>query len=572
MARKHLQAVATPDKNIEPRPRNVLIYIRVSTEKQSSNQLSLDSQEENLIARCKRDGDHIAGIFREEGETATNMRRPAFEQMIARATDGTRTVDAIMVYSFSRAFRNQVEQELTVQTLRKHKVELISHAEPLANDDTGDMFRKFIGIVNEYQSKETSRSTMRTMKANAQLGYSNGGIIPYGYKSVDAEIIGNKQKKKLAVEPVEAEIVIRTFDLAKNGDGNSGPLGTKKIAEWLNARGYRSRNGSLFGTGTIHEMLTRRAYTGVRNFNEFDRKGDGERKAQSEIIEYEIPVIIDAATFEAVQALLVSRRPRSRGPRLASAPSLLGGLVRCDCAKSCALTTATGTSRTGVVYNYYKCIQSIKKGQHKHDDGASCSNRKIARPVIEKLVLEALLDQLLQPARVTAILTTLKARRDDRQASADRRLVDLARQVTDAEERLSRLYASIEAGTIDGTDPTLRERVTALKTSRDRALEALDYAKKSSTVPIEIDPVAIDRFTRLMREQLVSGDVAARKAYLRAIVDAIVVSDTTIRIIGSNDNIRATFGPNGQPAPAVRKSVQEWCRKRDSNPRPPHYE
>jgi site-specific DNA recombinase len=48
-----------------------------------------------------------------------------------------------MVYSFSRAFRNQVEQELTVQTLRKHKVELISHAEPLANDDTGDMFRKF---------------------------------------------------------------------------------------------------------------------------------------------------------------------------------------------------------------------------------------------------------------------------------------------------------------------------------------------------------------------------------------------------------------------------------------------
>jgi site-specific DNA recombinase len=42
--------------------------------------------------------------------------------MIARATDGTRTVDAIMVYSFSRAFRNQIEQELTVQTLRKHQM------------------------------------------------------------------------------------------------------------------------------------------------------------------------------------------------------------------------------------------------------------------------------------------------------------------------------------------------------------------------------------------------------------------------------------------------------------------
>lgn len=36
------------------------------------------------------------------------------------------------------------------------------------------------------------------------LGYSNGGNIPYGYISVDSDIVGNKQKKKLAVEPVES--------------------------------------------------------------------------------------------------------------------------------------------------------------------------------------------------------------------------------------------------------------------------------------------------------------------------------------------------------------------------------
>jgi len=84
MARKSLQVSEAPENAAGLRPRNVLIYIRVSTEKQSNNQLSLDSQEEHLLARCKRDGDNIAGIFREEGETATNIRRPAFEQMIAR--------------------------------------------------------------------------------------------------------------------------------------------------------------------------------------------------------------------------------------------------------------------------------------------------------------------------------------------------------------------------------------------------------------------------------------------------------------------------------------------------------
>lgn len=564
MARKNIQTSELPAENPPPRPRNVLVYARTSTEAQSQNLLSMMDQVAQITGRCKREGDNIVGIFRDEGETGTNMKRAAFESMLARATDGTRSIDAIIVFSFSRAFRNQVEQELTVQTLRKHRVELISFAEPLTRDDTGDMFRKFIGIVNEYQSKETSRATTRTMLANARLGYSNGGNIPYGYMSVDSDIVGNKQKKKLAIEPVESEVVKLAFNLAMNGDGTSGPLGTKKISMWLNERGYRTRKGSLFGTGTVHELLTREAYTGSRRFNEYDRK-IGERKKAADVIEYDVPEIVDRATFDAVQALLVSRQPRSKGPRLASAPSLLGGLVRCDCAQSCALTTATGTSRTGTVYNYYKCVQAIKQGRHKHDDGASCSNRKIPRPVIEKLVVEALLDQLLQPERVTAILISLKARRDGRQASADRRLVDLARQVSDAGERLARLYASIEAGTIDGTDPTLKERVAALKATRDRAAEALEYARKSSVLPVEIDPVAIERFTRLMREQLVSGDVAARKAYLSAIIDAVIVSDTTIRIIGSNDNVRAALGPDGQPTHAVRKSVQEWCPWPGSN-------
>jgi len=58
---------------------------------------------------------------------------------------------------------------------------------------------------------------------------------------------------------------------------------------------------------------------------------------------------------------MASRQPRAKGLRPTSAPSLLGGLVRCDCETSCALTTATGTSRTGKIYAYYKCIQATKQ-------------------------------------------------------------------------------------------------------------------------------------------------------------------------------------------------------------------
>ena len=560
MARKQLAQSDQPAETATGH--NVLIYIRVSTDAQAQNLLSLADQENQLLARCARDGDRVIGVFRDEGESATNMRRPAFEAMVARATDGTRSVDAILVYSFSRVFRNQVEQELTVQMLRKHRVELISHAEPLTNDDTGDLFRKFIGIVNEFQSKETSRATTRTMKENARRGYSNGGIIPFGYKSVDAEIIGHKQKKRIDIEPVEANIVRLVFHLALEGDGSSGPMGTKKIAMRLNEDGYRTRNGGLFGTGTIHEILTREAYTGVRRFNEFDR--NGERKNSPEIIEYEIPAIVDHATFDLAQSHLVVRQPRSRGPRLSSAPTLLGGLVRCDCPQSYALSAATGTSRNGTIYTYYKCVQGTKRGAQ-CQGGKVCANRKIARPLIEKLVIDALIDQLLTPERVTAILAALKVRRDQRQATADRRVGELAKQVAEAEERLSRIYSAIEAGTLDGSEATLKGRIAALVAGRNKATEALRYARKSLSQSADIDAAAVERFTGLMRERLTTGDVAARKAYLSAVVDRIEVSAKTIRIIGSNDNIRSALGPGGEVKPPVRKSVQEWCPWPDSN-------
>ena len=133
-------------------------------------------------------------------------------------------------------------------------------------------------------------------------------------------------------------------------------------------------------------------------------------------------------------------------------------------------------------------------------------------------MVDALLDQLLQPERVTSILTTLKARRDNRQASADRRIIDLARQAADADERLSRLYGAIEAGTVDGTDPTLKESWFSQKRPGPGGGSSA-YARTTSTLPVEIDPIAVNKFTVMMRDRLVSGDVTARKAYVSAIVD-----------------------------------------------------
>lgn len=48
----------------------------------------------------------------------------------------------------------------------------------------------------------------------------------------------------------------RLFELYLKRDGTSGPLGVKKLVEWLNAHGYRARGGAKWGIGPLHRLLS----------------------------------------------------------------------------------------------------------------------------------------------------------------------------------------------------------------------------------------------------------------------------------------------------------------------------
>jgi hypothetical protein len=99
-------------------------------------------------------------------------------------------------------------------------------------------------------------------------------------------------KKRLAVDPVEAETVHLVFRLFQEGNNGSGPMGVKSIAGWLNAHGYRTRAGAAWGIGPLHSMLTNSTYAGQARFNRIESH-TRTRKAESEHVCFECPVIID---------------------------------------------------------------------------------------------------------------------------------------------------------------------------------------------------------------------------------------------------------------------------------------
>ena len=95
--------------------------------------------------------------------------------------------------------------------------------------------RQLIGVFDEHTSREISKNTTRAMRESARQGFWNGATPPLGYKIVEAERRGQKIKKKLGIDTVEAKTVRPIFKLYIEGDGTTDHSGSRKPPSGLTA-------------------------------------------------------------------------------------------------------------------------------------------------------------------------------------------------------------------------------------------------------------------------------------------------------------------------------------------------
>lgn len=119
---------------------------------------------------CQRHGHTIAAEYIEAGGSGTDDRRPEFQHMITDAC-ATKNIDAILVHSQSRFFRDMVNFALYERRLNKAGVKVISITQPTGEEISGEMMRRIISLFDEYQSKENSKHTLRAMSENARRGF-----------------------------------------------------------------------------------------------------------------------------------------------------------------------------------------------------------------------------------------------------------------------------------------------------------------------------------------------------------------------------------------------------------------
>lgn len=527
------------------------IYLRVSTVRQAEKDLSIPDQRRCVEDYCKRLGWVVVADYVESGRSARDDKRPEFQRMIDDALHPDNPFDVILVHSFSRFFRDEVYQELYIRKLAERNVLVQSSTEEVGDGFAGEAARRILGIVAELENRQRAARVTQTMQENARQGFWNGGHAHYGYRVTVAETRGDTVKKRLEIDPVEAETVRLMFSLSLHGAGN-GPMGIKAIVDHLNAKGLRYRRNRLFRTNEVHRILTSSTVMGLHYYNRKTAR-TGKLKDPSEWIAMTVPLIVEPDIYDAVQAHLKSRRPTVTPARLTNGAMLLTQIAKClHCGGGMSLRTGKGGR-----YRYYACSQAATKGKQ------GCQGRSIRMDLLDETVLAALEDRLLKPARLEKMLQALAKRIVERQGKTQDREKPLLREQRQTEKAIGNLLDAVENGLIDDED-LFRQRLAERKQRRDELIRLVAHNRKRHDLPRDLlSRRNLDTFGRAMKTRLRDPKAGLRKAYVRLLVDRVVVGEKTIEIRGSKAALLAVASNFETVATGqVPSSVPDWrCRQ-----------
>lgn len=201
------------------------IYTRVSTSMQVDG-YSLDAQKDKLRKYAEFQNMLVAGEYCDEGKSGKNIEdRPEFLRMLRDIESGKDGVSFVLVFKLSRFGRNAADVLTSLQRMQDYGVNLICVEDGIdSSKDSGKLMISVLSAVSEIERENILVQTMEGRRQKAREGKWNGGFAPYGYKLEEGQLFINEE---------EAEVVRIIFDKYIHTT-----MGSKKIADWLNAHGY----------------------------------------------------------------------------------------------------------------------------------------------------------------------------------------------------------------------------------------------------------------------------------------------------------------------------------------------
>lgn len=339
-----------------------VIYARYSSHSQTEQ--SIEGQLHDAYAFAEKSGYNVIGEYIDRALTGKSDDRPDFQRMIRDAEK--HQFQIVIVWKLDRFARNRYDSAFYKRLLKKHGVRVVSVMENITDAPEGIILEGMLEALAEYYSANLAENIRRGQQASIQKGWFPGGSPPMGYVVRDHRLVPDERT---------APIIVEVYTRYAAGESLSD------IAADLNVRGYRTRQGHAFCTGTFDRIIPNPAYIGQYVYG-----------GQT------VPGLCPAIVPEDIYQKALARRERNkRTPRTGTSKRdlMLAGKLFCgNCNKP--MIGDCGTSRHGYRCSYYSC--SGRK--HRRND---CRKKSEKQDFIEWYVCEQTVEYVLRPDRLHLI-------------------------------------------------------------------------------------------------------------------------------------------------------------------------
>jgi site-specific DNA recombinase len=201
-------------------------YIRVSTDKQASEGVSLEAQAAKIRAWAELNDYELVAIHADEGISGASMsKRVGLQEALKGAKKGM----AVVCYSLSRLSRS-VEDTLAIsRQLDAGGIDLVSLSEKIdTTGAAGRMIFNMLAVLSQFerdQIAERTQSALRHKKATGKV-YSP---TPYGFEAINGELVRVADEAEVVAEIIEAKSAGHTL---------------QQIADSLNGRGIPTKKAN----------------------------------------------------------------------------------------------------------------------------------------------------------------------------------------------------------------------------------------------------------------------------------------------------------------------------------------
>ena len=220
-------------------------YIRVSTETQATDGVSLDAQRAKIEAWCIVNDMTLGQVFVDAGVSGKRAdNRPQLQAALdAVCNDG----GVLVVYSLSRLARSTKDTIQISERLDKAGADLVSLSEKLdTTSAAGKMVFRMMAVLAEFERDQVSERTCSAMAHKKSKG-ERVGTVPFGYvlAAVCVALVENADQLK-AIELIHS--------LKEKG------YSLRAIAAALDAAGIVTANGKgSWKHTTVKSILSRKA-------------------------------------------------------------------------------------------------------------------------------------------------------------------------------------------------------------------------------------------------------------------------------------------------------------------------